>query len=181
MSLWIWTFLSNFRNARKRCRMFWRAKNIKNIKANVMVENRAWESKSLRNRGKERFWGRWLRRSNNPQRIRNRYQSFATGGCSKAFVKSYLKVKGHCICEMPSRIRWLSGRRETETFGIEGQWVRNARRVFVKAELPDDQRALKEDWDASAATRLTTHPCIYAYVFCVCVCVHACVRIVDIW
>lgn len=37
--------------------------------------------------------------------------------------------------------------------------MRNARRIPVKAELPDDQRALKEDWDASAATRLTTRPC----------------------
>jgi len=42
--------------------------------------------------------------------------------------------------------------------------LRNARRVHVKAELPDDQRALKEDWDASAATRLTTRQCVCAYV-----------------
>lgn len=47
--------------------------------------------------------------------------------------------------------------------------MRNARRVPVKAELPDDQRALKEDWDASAATRLTKRPCV-------CACVHARVR-----
>lgn len=37
----------------------------------------------------------------------------------------------------------------------------------MKAELPDDQRALKEDWDASAATRLTTRPCV-------CACVRVC-------
>lgn len=55
-----------------------------------------------------------------PRRIRDWYQSFAGGGCSKAFVKSYLKVKGHCIREMPSRTRRLSEGREEETFDGEG-------------------------------------------------------------
>lgn len=50
---------------------------------------------------------------------------------------------------------------------MEGRRVRNARRVPVKAELPDDQRALKEDWDTLAATRLTTRPCVCT---CACVC-----------
>lgn len=47
----------------------------------------------------------------------------------------------------------------------------------VKAELPDDQRALKEDWDASAATRLTTRSYVCAYV-CVYMCVGVCVCMV---
>lgn len=74
---------------------------------------------------------------------------------------------------MPSRIRRLSERREKETFQVEGQRVRNARRVPVKAELPDDQRALKEDWDTSVATRLTMRPCV-----CACARVRVCVCVV---
>lgn len=154
----------------KRRRIFWRAKSIKNIKANAMIKTRCvcvcvWERggerESLQNRNEEKFRGQ--RKSNNAsRRICDWYRSFAAGECSKAFVKSYLKVKGHCIRLVA--YDGCRGGREKETVGGEGRRVRNARRVPVKAELPDDQRALKEDWDASAATRLTTRPCVRARV-----------------
>lgn len=88
--------------------------------------------------------------------------SRGAGGISKAFVKSYLKVKGH-----GGRTR-DGGPRSAGNGTRVGEEVRGARDTVersggvekraagnVKAEPPDDQRALKEDWVASVATRLT--------------------------
>jgi len=67
------------------------------MKASATAVNRK-GTESAQKRGEGRvFEGGDSQRSNNPRRIRDRYRNLAAGKPSKAFLKSFLKVKGHGI------------------------------------------------------------------------------------